>query len=41
MAKGKKKACKAVATLKQALVEILITVIGAVIAEAIIRLIFG
>ena len=41
MGKGKKKACKVSAALRQALVEILITVIGAVIAEAIIRLIFG
>ena len=41
MGKGKKKARKAVTTLKQALAEILITVISAVIAEVIIRLVFG
>ena len=40
MGNGKKQACKAVQVLKQALIEILITVVSAVIAEAVIRLIF-
>ncbi len=38
---GKKKACKVVKTLRQALAEILAAVVGAVIAEAVCRLIFG
>lgn len=41
MGKGKKKACKAKRALRQALAEILVTVVSTVIAEAFIRLIFG
>lgn len=41
MGNGKKKARKVDSALKRAIVEILITVISAVIAEAIIRLILG
>ena len=41
MGDGKKKTRKAVATLKRVLLEILITVTSAVIAEAIIRLLFS
>ena len=41
MGNGKKKARKVFAALRRALAEILVTVISAVIAEAIIRLIFG
>ena len=41
MSDGKKKARKVLATLRKALAEILVTVISAVIAEVIIRLIFG
>lgn len=41
MENGNKKACKALAALCRAFAEILITVISAVIAEVIIRLIFS
>jgi len=41
MGRDKKQACKALALLKQALIEILITVVSSVIAEAIIRMIFS
>lgn len=41
MSNGNKKACKVLATLKQAITEILITVISSIIAEVIIRLIFS
>ncbi len=41
MGNGKEKARKVLAALRRALVEILITVISAVVAEAIIRKIFG
>lgn len=41
MGDGKKKARKVFAALERALSEILVTVVSAVIAEAIIRLIFG
>ena len=41
MSKGKKKAREVFAALQRALAEILVTVISAVIAEAIILLIFG
>ena len=41
MGDGKKKARKVLATLKRALLEILVTVVSAVIAEAVIRLMLG
>ena len=41
MSIGKKKACEVLETLRKALAEILVTVISAVIAEAVIRMIFG
>ena len=41
MSIGKKKAREVLVTLRKALAEILVTVISAVIAEAIIRMIFG
>ena len=41
MGNNKKKAHKVKAALCKALIEILVTVISAVIAEAVIRLIFG
>lgn len=41
MGGSKKKTRKVLATLRRVLAEILVTVISAVIAEAIIRLVFG
>lgn len=41
MGDGKKKARKVLAALKRALLEILVTVVSAVIAEAVIRLMLG
>ena len=41
MSDGKKKAREVFVALRKALAEILVTVISAVVAEAIIRLIFG
>lgn len=41
MSDGKKKAPEVFAALRRALAEILVTVISALIAEAIIRLIYG
>ena len=41
MGDGKKKAREAFTALRRALAEILVTVVSAVIAEAVIRLMFG